>query len=180
MKNDFRFPLWYKRMNLNGSWITRNPYYNDKGRKVGRYWEYERLLRKYRKRHIMEKWSTESYTEEKREYRRRQYIMDSYHIMERMKLQGSQKDELVYMLEHLRLKDLHRTASYEQIIICLCIYVRRKWKDPNFQWMNYSIVKEYGVSERMLITVLVNLCAYYSNRVPLPVEHCTNGEYRNL
>lgn len=133
------------------------------------YNEYVRLLDKYKVRHPMEKWSSESYTRESREYRLRKYIQDSRPIMDRMKLVGDQRIRLMQMLRTIPLKKLNGNLGYEKIIICLCIYIRKSDGGGNFRWQEYAIVKEHDLTIKEVLSTITNLCAWYNTNRPIPL-----------
>ena len=137
-------------------------------KRTGKYNEYVRLLNKYNARHPAEKWSKESYKEESKRNRINEYLRASEHIMDSMKLTGTQRKTLKYMIRTIPLKSLHRTIRAECIILCLCIYIRRSYGDKKFRWQEYKIVKDYGLTCEILLTVITNLCIYYNQKVPLP------------
>ena len=139
-----------------------------RNKRTGNYDEYVRLLNKYKTRHPLEKWSKESYKEESKNVRINEYLRISEHIMDSMKLTGSQRKDVKYMIERIPLKSLHRTVRAECIILCLCIYIRKSYGNKNFKWQEYKIVKDYGLTCNVLLTVITNLCIYYAQKVPLP------------
>ncbi len=136
-------------------------------KRTGKYGEYARLLNKYKTRHPMEKWSKESYTEESKRIRVKKYLRISEQIMDDMKLVGTQRRDVKWLIKNIPLKELHRTIRSECIILCLCIYVRYSYEDK-FRWQEYGIVKRYNLSCSVLLTVITNLCIWYSRRMPLP------------
>ena len=136
-------------------------------RKTGNYHEYERLLRKYKTRDPMERWSGESYTEESRMNRIRDYLQISEYIMDGMYLTGTQRRDVKWLIKNVPLKELHRQISIECIILCLCIYVRKSYGD-NFKLKDYKIINEHKLTCNVLLVVVTNLCIWYSRRVPLP------------
>ena len=78
-------------------WVL--PEYRPKSRKKETHYNtYVKLLEKYKIRHPLEKWSTESYTRETKERRRKKYIQESKYLMDKMKLKGNQKQQLTYMI----------------------------------------------------------------------------------
>lgn len=137
-------------------------------KRTGNYNNYVRLLNKYKARHPAEIWSRESYNEESKNIRIKEYLNMSEWIMDEMKLGGTQRRDLKHMLKTIPLKSLHRQAKAEVIIICLCIYIRRVYNNRNFRWQEYKIVKDYGLTCFDVLTVVTNLCKYYSERIPLP------------
>lgn len=151
--------------------ITTNNYYLFKTEDFttrDNYERYQKLLIKYNVRQKAERWSSESYTQETRYRRRKEYLKDSSYLMDRMKLVGNQRVQLQHMVKTIPLKDLHRRLDYERIILCLCIYVRKSY-DKQFKWQNYGVVKEYGLESHHLLTVIMNLCIYYNKNSPLPI-----------
>lgn len=142
-------------------------------RRTGNYNEYVRLLNKYKSKHPMEKWDKESSKKEIKNRRTVEYIHLSESIMDSMKLKGTQRRDLKHLIRTVPLKSLHRRIKVECIILCLCIYVRRSY-DSGFRWQQYGIVKRYGLTCDILLTVVSNLCIYYSRKVPLPFADDVN------
>ena len=138
-------------------------------RKIGNYNEYSRLLNKYKTRHPMEIWSTESYTEETKNNRIMDYLSISEHIMDSMRLVGTQRRDVKWLIRNVPLKSLHSKAKIECIILCLCIYIRRSYGDNPSMWRSFKIVKDYNLDCNMLLVVITNLCIWYSRRMPLPM-----------
>lgn len=135
-------------------------------KRTGNYNKYARLLNKYRTRQPMEVWSKESYKRESKETRINEYLRMSEHIMDEMKLVGDQRRDVKYLIRNVPFKRLHGNMKAECIILCLCIYVKRTYR--NFRWQEYKIVKDYNLNCNVLLTVVINLCIWYSHRVPLP------------
>ena len=140
-------------------------------KRTGNYGTYSYLLKKYKKRHVMEKWSANSYCRESKERRVKKYLHESEYIMDSMKLVGGQRKQLRHMVMTIPLKRLHRRADYKTIILCLCIYVRKVWSNNSFRWRKYGIVKEYGLEYDTLLTVMMNLCDYYNQKIPIPTAN---------
>lgn len=136
-------------------------------KKTENYYRTQRLLNKYKTRQPMEKWSTESYTEESKERRIKEYIRISNYYMDRMKLVGTQRRDLQWIIKNIPLQDLNRRANAENIILSLCIYIRKSY-NSNFRWHEYAIIKETGLDCQTILTVIMNLCIWYSKKVPLP------------
>ena len=138
-------------------------------KRTGNYDNYVRLLKKYKVRHPMEKWSSESYTKESKENRIREYLYLSEGLMDEMKLTGYQRRDVKHLIKTVPLKSLHRKIGIECIILCLCIYVRKSHNDKNFRWQEYGVVKRYGLDCQTLLVVMTNLCIYFNRRIPLPM-----------
>lgn len=139
-----------------------------RNRKTGNYDEYVHLLNKYKSRNLMEKWSTESYTEETKNIRIKEYLRMSEHIMDGMRLVGTQRRDLKWLINNVPLRSLHTKAKIECIILCLCIYIRRSYGDNPSMWKSYKIVKDSGLDCNTLLVVITNLCIWYSRRGVLP------------
>lgn len=136
-------------------------------KKTDTYKRTQRLLYKYKTRHPMEKWSTESYTKESKEKRTNEYLQMSIYYMDRMKLVGNQRRDLQWIIKNIPLYELHKRASAENIILSLCIYIRKSY-NKKFRWQEYGIIKETGLDCNTILTVVTNLCIWYSKKVPLP------------
>ena len=130
-------------------------------KRTGNYDNYARLLNKYKIRQPQEKRSVEYYKEESKNARLNDFLHMSEHIMDKMKLVGTQRRDLKWIIKNVPFNELNRKARAEIIIICLCIYIRRSYGD-NFRWQAYSIVQKYGVSCTTILTVVTNLCIWYS------------------
>ena len=138
-------------------------------KRTGNYDEYVRLLNKYKTRHPLEKWSKESYKKEKEEERLREYLFISNDIMDKMKLTGTQRRDLKWLIRHVPLRSLHTRMQIESIIVCLCIYIRKSYGEPNFKWREYKIVQENDIDCNALLVVVTNLCIWFSRRGKLPL-----------
>lgn len=136
-------------------------------RRTGNYYNYVRLLNKYKTRQPMEKRSLEYYREESENARINEYLHMSESIMDSMKLQGTQRRDLKWLVQNVSFNELNRKARAECIIVCLCIYIRRSYGD-NFRWQAYSIVKNNNLTCNTLLTVITNLCIWYSRRGIMP------------
>lgn len=137
-------------------------------RRTGNYDKYARLLNKYKTRQPQEKRSIEAYKEESKNVRIKEYLHMSEYIMDSMKLVGTQRRDLKWLIKNVSFNELNRQAKAECIIVCLCIYIRRSYGDRNFRWQEYGIVKKYGLTCNTLLTVTTNLCIWYSRRGMLP------------
>lgn len=136
-------------------------------RRVGNYYNTVRLLNKYKTRQPLEKRSSESYREESENARINEYLQMSEYIMDSMKLIGTQRRDLKWLVRNVSFNDLNRKVRAECIILCLCIYVRRSYGD-NFRWQAYGIVKKNNLTCDTLLTVTTNLAIWYSRRGVLP------------
>lgn len=137
-------------------------------KRTGNYNEYERLLNKYKTRQPQEKMSNEYYKEESEKARIKEFLRMSEHIMDSMKLVGTQRRDVKWLINNVSFNDLNRQASAECIILCLCIYIRKSYGDRNFKWQTYGCVQKCGLTCDTLLTVTTNLCIWYSRRGILP------------
>lgn len=135
-------------------------------KRTGNYDNYARLLNKYKTRHPAEIWGKESYKDESKQNRINEYLRMSEYIMDEMKLVGDQRRDVKYLIRNVPLKSLHGNIKAECIILCLCIYVKRTYR--NFRWQEYKIVKDYNLTCSVLLTVVINLSIWYSRKIPLP------------
>lgn len=136
-------------------------------KRTGNYDKYARLLKKYKTRQPTEKMSIDYYKEESKQQRINEFLHMSEYIMDSMKLVGTQRRDVKWLIRNVSFNDLNRQAKAECIILCLCIYIRRSYGD-NFRWQAYSIVQKYGLTCSTLLTVTTNLCIWYSRRGILP------------
>ena len=136
-------------------------------KRTGNYDKYNYLLNKYKTRQPQEKRSIEYYREESKDARINEYLHMSEYLMDKMKLVGTQRRDLKWIIKNVSFNELNRKARAECIIICLCIYIRRSYGD-NFRWQAYSIVQKYGLTCTTILTVVTNLCIWYSRRGIMP------------
>ena len=99
-----------------------------------------------------------------------EYLRLSEVLMDEMKMVGDQRRDLRHMVRTIPLKQLHKQAKVEVIILCLCIYVRKTYNTRSFRWQEYGVVKKYGLTCSDVLTVVTNLCIYYARKVPLPMS----------
>ena len=114
-------------------------------KRTGNYDKYARLLKKYKTRQPTEKMSIDYYKEESKQQRINEFLHMSEYIMDSMKLVGTQRRDVKWLIRNVSFNDLNRQAKAECIILCLCIFIRRSYGD-NFRWQAYSIVQKYGLT----------------------------------
>ena len=137
-------------------------------KRTGNYDKYARLLKKYNTRQPAEKMSIGYYKEESKNARIKEFLNMSEYIMDSMKLIGTQRRDVKWLIRNVSFNELNRQIRAECIILCLCIYIRRSYGDRNFRWQEYGLVKKYGLTCNTLLTVITNLCIWYSRRGVLP------------
>lgn len=57
-------------------------------------------------------------------------------------------------------------CSNEQIICAFAFYIM-KTRDTRLQIENYSVFKEYGLTDKVYLTIITRLCNYYQKNQPL-------------
>lgn len=120
------------------------------------------LLRKYSTKQPGEVFSSDQV---KREYNNKKWRMDQKirickNICRSMNIKGTSMDRCIDIVKKIPLKDLHRRASCETIITCICFYVK-KADFSNVKLSDYTVCKKYNVSSSTYMLVVTRLCDYY-------------------
>jgi len=72
---------------------------------------------------------------------------------------------ILHVLKKVGVKELHRKASMEQVLLALAVFVKEEGGHP-VPLDRYSILREYSVDYKLYNTVLRNLLKYYRSRTP--------------
>lgn len=120
------------------------------------------LLRKYET-----KQPGEAYTSKRlkmdygnKEWRLANKIRTCKYVCEELGLKGVDCERCIWIIKNVPLKELHRQASCETIITCICFYIK-KLKTPKRRTYNYKVCKDYGVDEEIFSLVMARLCDYF-------------------
>lgn len=101
----------------------------------------------------------------KSEWRRGEYRAFIDKVKSRPPFNDSIALRVEWLINNVNLKDLHKTARYEAIILALVYYMCRE-DGRNLPLDRYSVFKEYGVDEKLVLTVVSNLLRWYRSREP--------------
>lgn len=101
----------------------------------------------------------------KSEWRRGEYRAFIDKVKSRPPFNDSIARRVEWLINNVNLKDLHKTAGYESILLALVYYMCRE-DGRNLPLDRYSVFKEYGVDEKLVITVVSNLLRWYRSREP--------------
>ena len=101
----------------------------------------------------------------KSEWRRGEYRAFLDKVKDKPPLNDSIARRVEWLINNVNLKDLHGNAGYEPIILALVYYMCRE-DVRNLPLDRYSVFKEYGVDEKLVITVVSNLLRWYRSREP--------------
>lgn len=101
----------------------------------------------------------------KSEWRRGEYKAFIDKVKDKPPLNDSIARRVEWLINNVNLKDLHGNAGYEPIILALVYYMCRE-DGRNLPLDRYSVFKEYGVDEKLVITVVSNLLRWYRSREP--------------
>ena len=120
------------------------------------------LLKKYSTKQPGEKFKSKRLKMDynNREWRLAQKIRTCKYVMDELGIQGHDRDRCIYLVKTVPLKQLHRKASCETIITCLCFYIK-KLQAPQRRTYDYSVCKEYDVDEEIFSLVISRLCDYF-------------------
>lgn len=88
------------------------------------------------------------------------------YVMNRLNIQGANREICLNIVREVDLKTLHRKASCETIITCICFYVF-KLNNPKRKITQYSVCKEYNVTEEIFSLVIVRLANHFQKNTPL-------------
>lgn len=100
-----------------------------------------------------------------KEWRMEQKLRLASIITSRLHLGPEDKKAIAFMIKTIpNFKYLSRTCSNETIICALCFYTM-KTRKGNVQIEQYSVLKEYGLTEKIYATVITRLCNFYQSKV---------------
>ena len=80
-------------------------------KRTGNYDKYARLLNKYKVRQPAEKWSKEQYKEESKNQRITEYLHMSEYIMDSMKLVGTQRRDVKWLIKNVSFNELAQFST---------------------------------------------------------------------
>ena len=123
------------------------------------------LLHKYKTKQPGEEFTSKELKDyySNKEWRLAAKIRTCKYVCEQLGLTGSSRDRCIYIIEKVPLKPLHRNASCETIITCICFYIK-KLETPKRRTYDYKVCKEYGVDEEIFSLVVSRLCDYFQQR----------------
>lgn len=101
----------------------------------------------------------------KSEWRRGEYRAFIDKVKDKPPFNDSITVRVEWLINNVKLKDLHGSAGYEAIILALAYYMCRE-DGGNPPLGRYRVFREYGVDEKLVITVLSNLLRWYRSREP--------------
>ena len=64
-------------------------------------------------------------------------------------------------------KKLCYRCSAETIIAAFCFYIMKS-KDTSAQIERYSVLKEYGLNDKVYVTIITHLCNHYQQKYLIP------------
>ncbi len=76
-------------------------------------------------------------------------------------------EEVMWIVERLKLSDLHRRASWEQVLLALTVFILESRLPYTIRFEDYRILKEYGVDVGLYAAVLRNLLKIYRMNMPI-------------
>lgn len=120
------------------------------------------LLRKYETRQPGETFTSNRLKMDygNKEWRLAAKIRTCKYVCEELGLKEEDRDRCIYIVKTVPLKELHRQASCETIITCICFYIK-KLKTPKRRTYNYKVCKEFDVDEEIFSLVIARLCDYF-------------------
>lgn len=120
------------------------------------------LLHKYKTKQPGEAFTSKRLKMEynNKEWRTNAKIRTCKYVMNELNIQGTSRDRCLEIVKSVPFKELHRQASCETIITCICFYIK-KLDIPKRRTYDYSVCKEFGVDEEIFSLVISRLCDYY-------------------
>ena len=120
------------------------------------------LLKKYSTKQPGERFQSQRLKTEynNKNWRMAAKIHTCKNIMNRLNIQGANRELCLNIVRNVNLKTLHRKASCETIITCICFYVL-KLDNPKRQIKEFSVCKEYHITEEIFSLVMVRLCNHF-------------------
>ncbi|GEM_PF-3745258 len=101
-----------------------------------------------------------------KEWRMAQYYFFIELVKHDLHLSRTDVMEVMEIVRRVGLKELHRNASMEQIILSLCLYVKEK-NGVKIPIERYKLMNEYNVTYKLYSRVLLNLLRFQVRRMPL-------------
>lgn len=132
----------------------------------------KRLINKYKTKQKGEKWSKESEVKEVQEWRANEVRRIATSFMDDFNLHGTQKKEVLNILDEIKTSELYRHTKQEIIILVICLYVKKstdKRYSANILPENYSICREYGLDSKIAYNITTRLLTCYRKKNPLKV-----------
>ena len=120
------------------------------------------LLRKYETKQPGESFTSNRLKMDygNKEYRLASKIRTCKYVCDEFGLKGGDRDRCIWIVKNVPLKELHRKASCETIITCICFYIK-KLETPKRRTWNYKVCKEFGVDEEIFSLIISRLCDYF-------------------
>lgn len=120
------------------------------------------LLRKYETKQPGEAYTSDEVKQEynNTKWRLSQKIRICDNIINRLNINGRNKDLCHNIIKNIPLKQLHGNASCETIITGICFYVKRL-ENSNVKIEDYKVCNEYGLTYQNYSLIVGRLCDYY-------------------
>lgn len=143
--------------------------------------EYENLLRKYSIPVKGEKVSKKELRERKQYQRQTQYkqLAENFMGLENLNLKGTLREQVYYIIENVKLKELNHKLSIERIILCIIFYIMKS-DNSSVVYNRYPIFNEYGLNSNMILTVWCRLLDYYRSKTIIKPIPTTNYNHELL
>lgn len=123
------------------------------------------LLDKYTTKQPGEAWDNKMEKENgKPVWNMKQKIRLAQVFMSRLKMKGTNKDRVIYIIKDVDdFKLLCKNCSNEIIISAICFYVM-KTANTSVKLEDYRVFTENGLTEKIYSTIVTKLCDYYQNK----------------
>ena len=127
-----------------------------------------KILRKYETKQPGEHNNTARFSNSTmKTWRIKQKIRYAQTQMPSMGLKGEQCKEVLHLIKEFPdFKKLCSRCKSETIIIALCFYVKFKYTQT-YPLERYAITKEVGLTDKVYITILINLCRNIQSKMPI-------------
>ena len=101
------------------------------------------------------------YCENRGERRMKDKLHVANNMMNRLNIQGANRDEVLDIVKKYDLNDLLKNCSQEVTIACACFHVMKLY-NSRAKLHNYRLFNDLEISENIMITFYTNLYKLYS------------------
>lgn len=135
--------------------------------------DYRKLLRKYKTQDSNEKWSKESEIKKVQNWRNNETKRTANLIMNEFNLVGTQRDEVLNILNQIPFEEIYRTTNQEKIILTVCLYVKKIYSNTNRKRVpeDYAICKKYGLTTQIAYNITTRLLNFFREKSFLKLKN---------
>lgn len=143
--------------------------------------DYENLIKKYSVPVQGEKLTKKQLRDKKQYQRKTRYkqIAENFMSLDNLNLKGELREQVYYIIENVKLKELNHNLSIERIILCIIFYIMKS-DNSGVVYKRYPIFKEYDLNVNMILTVWCRLLDYYRSKMVIKPIPTTNYNHELL